>query len=137
MSRESRINRMTDIMAAFIGYTGKHLPDDILAKLEELRTGEDDPLALQLYDLMFENLRLAAELDRPSCQDTGVLQFWIRCGDSFPLMGQLESLLTNGIKQRENCSNQSTDTFTSLTKSRYNCTHNITNICKRSLIGFA
>ena len=97
MSRESRINRMTDIMAAFIGYTGKHLPDDILAKLEELRTGEDDPLALQLYDLMFENLRLAAELDRPSCQDTGVLQFWIRCGDSFPLMGQLESLLTNAV----------------------------------------
>ena len=85
MTRQERIRKMTDIMASFIGYTAVHLPDDIVAKLEELRASENDPAALSIYEMMFENMRLASELGRPSCQDTGFLQFRIECGSSFPL----------------------------------------------------
>ena len=96
---EKEKDRIRDIMAAFIDHTGKHLPDDVLAGLKKLRDNEDDPLALEIYDLMFRNLKMASELDRPSCQDTGVLQFWIRCGSGFPFIGELESILTDAVRE--------------------------------------
>ena len=97
MSDKEKICRMTDIMAAFIGFTTKKLPDDIYAKLQELSDAEEDPMARVLYDAMFRNLELAEELDRPACQDTGIPQFWIKCGAAFPLIGDLEELLTEAV----------------------------------------
>ena len=89
--------KMTNAMAAFIGHTAIRLPDDILEKLAELRSKEEDERALQIYELMFENLRLAEALHRPSCQDTGVLQFLIRCGSGFPLIDELEQILRDAV----------------------------------------
>ena len=40
---------------------------------------------------------LAEKLQRPSCQDTGVPQFWIRCGTKFPLIDDLEKLLRDSV----------------------------------------
>ena len=97
MTLEERKNRLTDIMAAFIGHTAVHLPDDIVSKLEELRDSEDDPAALSIYEMMFENMRLAAELGRPSCQDTGLVQFRIECGSRFPLIHQLADILRDAV----------------------------------------
>ena len=88
---------MTDIMAAFVGFTGKKLPDDVIAKLEELRGKEDSPMASVIYDTMFRNQELAVSLDRPSCQDTGVLQFWLKCGTGFPLINEVEGLLKEAV----------------------------------------
>ena len=62
-------------MAKFVGYTGKVLPDDVTAKLKELAECETQPLAKEIYKTMFENQRLAKQLDRPSRQDTGVTSF--------------------------------------------------------------
>lgn len=99
MSTEVQIKKMTDIMAQFVGFTAKKLPDDVIAKLQELRAKEDSKIARVIYDTMFRNQELALELDRPSCQDTGVLQFWIRCGTRFPLMDRLELLLKEAVIQ--------------------------------------
>lgn len=97
MNEEKDISKMTDIMGKFIGIVAKQLPDDIMAKLKELGRQEDSALAKIIYDTMFKNQRLAKELNRPSCQDTGVLQFFIKCGDSFPLIGRLEKILTDAV----------------------------------------
>ena len=78
MSKEAQVKQLTDYMAKFIAYTAKKLPDDVIAKLEELRDKEDSPLSKTIYNTMFENQKLAVELNRPSCQDTGVLQFWVK-----------------------------------------------------------
>lgn len=40
---------------------------------------------------MTRNQRLAVELDHPSCQDTGVLQFWVKCGTGFPLIDEVNT----------------------------------------------
>lgn len=99
MSVEEQGQRMREIMAKFIALTGKKLPDDVSAKLQELRDKEDAPLAKTIYDTMFRNQELAAKLDRPSCQDTGVLQFWVKCGTGFPLINELEILLKEAVVQ--------------------------------------
>ncbi len=97
MSNEKQVEKMTDIMAKFVALTGKILPDDVKAKLSELREKEDDPMAKVIYDTMFRNQELAEKLDRPCCQDTGVLQFWVKCGTGFPLIGELEALLKEAV----------------------------------------
>ena len=73
MDKEKAAQKMTEVMAKFVGYTGKVLPDDVTAKLLELSERETQPLAKEIYKTMFENQRLAKQLDRPSCQDTGVI----------------------------------------------------------------
>ncbi|KAA0893503.1 L(+)-tartrate dehydratase subunit alpha [Oryzomonas rubra] len=94
MSREEAVKTMTGVMARFTDYAGKHLPDDILEKLRHLRETEDSPLAKVVYDSMFENLARAEELNRPCCQDTGVIQYYIKVGSEFPLLADVGAILT-------------------------------------------
>ena len=92
MSKEEQVTQLTEHMAKFIAHVAKKLPDDVIAKLEELRDKEDSPLSKTIYDTMFKNQELAVKLNRPSCQDTGVLQFWVKCGTKFPLIGEVRML---------------------------------------------
>ena len=97
MSKEQQVTQLTDNMAKFIAHIAKKLPDDVIEKLTELREKEDSPLSKVIYDTMFKNQELAVKLNRPSCQDTGVLQFWVKCGTKFPLIDELEGLLKDAV----------------------------------------
>ena len=97
MANEQGVRDMTGVMSKFVALVGKKLPDDVEAKLADLRAKESSPLAKVIYDTMAENQRLAMELNRPCCQDTGVLQFWVQCGEHFPLLGKLEKILTDAV----------------------------------------
>lgn len=93
MNKEAAILSLTDTMAKFTAYIGKRLPTDVVEKLSQLRAAETQPLAKSIYDSMAINQDMAAKLDRPSCQDTGVIQYFIRAGAKFPLLGELEEIL--------------------------------------------
>lgn len=93
------VKQLTDIVADFVGHIGKKLPDDVVEKLEELGKKEDAALPKVIYETMMKNQELAVELNRPSCQDTGVLQFWLKCGTNFPYINELEELLTDAVVQ--------------------------------------
>ena len=97
MDKKQQVEKLTNYMANFVDYIGKVLPDDIIAKLDELGEKEDSPLSKVIYQTMKKNQGLAKELNRPSCQDTGVLQFWVKCGTNFPLIGELEALLKEAV----------------------------------------
>lgn len=97
MNKNDAVKKMTEVMAKLVGYSGKILPDDVYAKLEELGAKENSQLSKTIYKTMFENQKLAKELSRPCCQDTGVLQFFVKCGTNFPLIGELEDLLREAV----------------------------------------
>ena len=97
MDKKAQVEQLTTYMANFVSYIGKVLPDDIKAKIDELAEKEDSPLSKVIYQTMQKNQVLAKELNRPSCQDTGVLQFWVKCGTKFPLIGELEGLLKEAV----------------------------------------
>ena len=99
MTREEQVKKLTDLVADFVSYTGKVLPDDVKKKLRELGEREDGELAKVIYETMTRNQELALALDRPSCQDTGVIQFWLKCGTKFPLIDSLETLLKEAVVQ--------------------------------------
>lgn len=80
-------------LSSFVTLVGRQLPDDVIARLTELRRQENHPLAKTIYDTMFRDLDLALALKRPLCQDTGVLQFFVRCGADFPLLSELDEIL--------------------------------------------
>src|SRR5574338_328363 len=95
MDKEAAVQSLTDTMAKFTAYIGKRLPTDVKRKLADLRTLETNPLAKAIYDSMDKNQQAADKLDRPSCQDTGVIQYFISAGAKFPLLGELEEILQN------------------------------------------
>ena len=97
INREEQVEKLTTYIAHFTDYIGKHLPDDVKAKISELAEAETNPLAKSIYETMNLNQRLASELNRPSCQDTGVIQFWVKCGTKFPLIDDLEVLLKEAV----------------------------------------
>ena len=99
MDKEAAKLSLTDTMARFTAYVGKHLPQDVLDKLARLRQAEESPLARVIYDSMFENLEMAGRLNRPCCQDTGVLQFFVTAGADFPLLGELRGVLGQAVRQ--------------------------------------
>lgn len=92
-SRLEAVEYMTDVMAKFVGYSGKVLPDDVSQKLKALRTQETEELPKTIYDTMFRNQELASALNRPCCQDTGVLQYLVKFGTRFPVIDFIETLL--------------------------------------------
>lgn len=99
MTKEEGIKKLTDMVADFVGFIGKKLPDDVITKLNELASRETDPLPKVLYETMTRNQHLAVTLNRPSCQDTGVIQFWLKCGTNFPYINELEALLKEAVVQ--------------------------------------
>ena len=99
MTKENGVKQLTHMVADFVGHIGKKLPDDVVTKLEELGSQETAALPKVLYETMTKNQGLAVELDRPSCQDTGVIQFWLKCGTNFPYINELEGLLKEAVVQ--------------------------------------
>ena len=90
-----KVNRTKSYGAEVVLYGDVY--DEACAKAYELAEKEDSPLSKVIYQTMQKNQVLAKELNRPSCQDTGVLQFWVKCGTNFPLIGELEALLKEAV----------------------------------------
>jgi L(+)-tartrate dehydratase alpha subunit len=99
MEREQARNAFIDIMARFTAYSSKHLPDDVRTKLKELGSQEDSPMAKVIYTAMFDDLKMADVLNRPVCQDTGVIQYFVRVGTKFPLIDEVEECLREAVKK--------------------------------------
>ncbi|WP_296970383.1 L(+)-tartrate dehydratase subunit alpha [Tepidanaerobacter sp. EBM-38] len=103
MDRAKQVQEMTETIAKFIAYFGKVLPDDIQKKLKELEEAEVNPIAKLTYETMFRNQELALKLNRPSCQDTGVIQFFARVGTKFPLIDDLPEIFKNSVLIATKC----------------------------------
>ena len=93
LEKDAAVAQLTDLMAKFTAYIGKRLPTDVTQKLGELREKEVNFLAREVYESMRQNQDFADKLDRPSCQDTGVIQYFLTAGARFPLLGELEAIL--------------------------------------------
>ena len=98
VDKEAAVADITNVLSKFTSYIGKRLPTDVTTKLGELRSKEVNFLAKEVFESMRENQELADKLDRPSCQDTGVIQYFLSAGSNFPLLGVLEDILLNATK---------------------------------------
>lgn len=97
MEKREALNRLTGLVANFTGMIGKRLPDDVTAKLKELSEEETMPMAKMLYEAYAKNQEQAGELNRPSCQDTGLIQMFVRVGSKFPHIDDLNAVLKEAV----------------------------------------
>ncbi|NCB64369.1 MAG: L(+)-tartrate dehydratase subunit alpha [Clostridia bacterium] len=88
----------TRVLSRFLCHISKVLPDDVMAKLAELRAAETDRLPGLVYDAMFENQALAQSMNRPCCQDTGVIQFFPTVGTNYPLVAELPDIFEAAVR---------------------------------------
>jgi len=79
-------DKFISILEKFITLVSMRLSDDVMRRLDEMRKAEDSPLQKALYDSYFENFKMAIEQKKPCCQDTGMLQFFIKAGTQFPYL---------------------------------------------------
>ena len=93
------IEKFITTMEKFIALAAVRLSDDVMARLGEMREREDTPLQKTIYDSYFENLQMARNLNRPCCQDTGMLQFYIKAGTEFPYMNITAQVLKEAVRR--------------------------------------
>lgn len=102
MEMENAKQKLADTMEIFIGLTAVRLPDDVLAKLKECEKSENSEMQKVLYQSYFDNLDTAEKMNRPCCQDTGLLHFYLKVGTGFPYMDiiadALETATINATK---------------------------------------
>lgn len=84
---------LRDAVVKLISSAAIYLPEDVKEALRDAFNREENPLARSFLASMLENVRVAEEEGRPLCQDTGVVAFYVRAGDRFPLLGSLPSVL--------------------------------------------
>lgn len=97
MNDVNELKQLTDLVAKFTALVGKRLPDDVTARLKELKDEETVPMAKMIYEAMEKNQKIAAELNRPSCQDTGLIQMFIRVGSKFRYIDRLSGVLKEAV----------------------------------------
>ena len=89
MNRAEGKIRLSKIMERFIALSCTHLPDDVVEALKNAANKETDDMQKSIYDAYFRNLDQAKTLNRPCCQDTGILHFYITAGSDFPYLSVL------------------------------------------------
>ena len=99
MQKEELKEQFTDLMSKFTAYFGKHLADDVMESLKSLRAKQTSEISKIIYDAMFDDMALAKDRNVPMCQDTGVIQYFVKCGAKFPLLGELEECLREATKR--------------------------------------
>jgi len=90
---------LREIILELIEKTAVYLPDDVFERLKSAAEREEDGRARRIYGIMLENLRLAAERKVPLCQDTGVLEFFVKVGADFPYLAEVRSAIVEATAE--------------------------------------
>ncbi len=100
MSYDSnKVDRLSELISSFVCHASSHLPDDVNTRLAQMREVETEGFAPAIYNVMAKNMEMADELGRPSCQDTGIPQFFVRVGTGWPFLNEIEPSLIEAIKK--------------------------------------
>lgn len=99
MSDDVNQAQLTELLTKFTAYFGKHLPDDVVERLKELKAEQTSDMAKLIYYSMFQDMEMANRDDVPICQDTGILQYFVQVGEHFPHMGLIKEALHDAAIQ--------------------------------------
>ena len=99
MSANLQQEQLSKLVASFMSYSAGHLPDDVKLRLAQMKEIENEGFAPDIYNVMEKNMQLADFLKRPSCQDTGIPQFFVRVGSKWPYMDIIEDALIDAVKE--------------------------------------
>ena len=93
---------LVDTVAAALQYISYYHPADYIAHLARAYEGEASPAAKDAMAQILTNSRMCAEGHRPICQDTGIVNVFLKIGmdvrfEGFP--GSIEDAVNDGVRR--------------------------------------
>ena len=93
---------LVESVAAALQYISFYHPADFIAQLARAYERETSPAAKDAMAQILTNSRLCAEGHRPICQDTGIINVFLKIGmdvrfEGFP--GSIEDAVNQGVRQ--------------------------------------
>ena len=98
IEKNAKVEQLTRIVANFTAMISTRMPDDVVDKLKQLRELETEGMGKIIYHTMFDNMEKAIALNRPACQDTGEIMFFVKVGTCFPLLAELQAALKQAVE---------------------------------------
>ena len=97
-----RYSDFTESIAAALQYISYYHPADFIAHLARAYELEQGPAAKDAIAQILTNSKMCAEGRRPICQDTGIVNFFLKIGmdvrfDGFP--GSVEDAVNDGVRK--------------------------------------
>jgi len=75
------------------------LPTEVIQELEKSNEKTKGELGKSQFKAILENVKIAKEQSKPICQDTGLVAFFVRIGDQFPIRSKIKEILVNATKR--------------------------------------
>jgi len=88
-----------DVTVNLLRLAAIELPRDVKAALEQACHKETSALGKAQLKAILENIRLAEEMGRPVCQDTGLIGFCLRADPKFPHLEKIEDTVRMAVKR--------------------------------------
>ncbi|MFG6466658.1 fumarate hydratase [Roseateles sp. BYS87W] len=102
MSTTIRYQDLVDSVAAALQYISYYHPADYIAHLARAYESEQSPAAKDAIAQILTNSRMCAEGKRPICQDTGIVNVFLKIGMDVRwegFAGSIEDAINEGVRQ--------------------------------------
>ncbi|MBD3193941.1 MAG: fumarate hydratase [Candidatus Lokiarchaeota archaeon] len=74
-----------------------NIPPDVLKAIRKAKMQETSELAKTQFELILDNFEYGCKNKVPICQDTGVLNFFIRIGNLFPIISNYRKIINKAV----------------------------------------
>jgi len=91
----SLVQKVEDTVVNLLRLAVTRLPKDVKDALKNAYEKEKEETAKTQLKAILDNIMLAEKTEKPMCQDTGVIIFYIKIGDEFKEIGKLPVILKN------------------------------------------
>lgn len=75
------------------------LPIDVKDAIQKAYRQEDSKIGRMVLKTIIDNIKLAEKLERPLCQDTGLIVFYAKVGDRFGSITRVSNALRSAVKR--------------------------------------
>ena len=96
---------LVDSVAGALQYISYYHPTDYIAHLARANTAEESPAAKDAIAQILTNSKMCAEGHRPICQDTGIVNVFLKIGMDVRFegfKGSIEDAVNEGVRQGYN-----------------------------------
>jgi fumarate hydratase subunit alpha len=91
--------KIEELLVELIRKAEINLPKDVFYALKKAYEKENSKLAKAQLKLMIENVKLAEELKIPICQDTGIINFFIKLGKEFKNSFNIKEIIFKAVRK--------------------------------------
>ena len=96
--REVDVEKITEAVAKLSMDTNYYIPDDVRARIIEMREKEESPVAQAILDQILKNQDIASEEKMPICQDTGFTVVYVEYGQDVKFVGgDIKEAIAKGV----------------------------------------